>query len=137
MKTYLSPIDAVALAIFHYEGQRPGNRNYRNNNPGNLRDSSVPHSMDPDGYCIFASFVAGFTAAAEDLRAKFRGTNSHGLGPSSTLLDLFRVYAPSGDNNAPDTYAEFVAGWLSEAYGKPLTVMATLGDVMNLGMMVQ
>lgn len=137
MKTYLSPIDAVALAIFHYEGQRPGNRNYRNNNPGNLRDSSVPHSMDPGNYCIFASFVAGFTALTEDLRAKFRGNNSHGLGPSSTLLDLFNTYAPSSDNNVPEKYAESVAAWLSEAYGKPLTVMVTLGDVMNLGGLTQ
>lgn len=137
MKSYLTPIDAVALAIFHYEGQRPGNRNYRNNNPGNLRASGVPHSMDPDGYCIFASFVAGFMADTDDLRAKFRGNNSHGLGPSSTLLDLFKVYAPTADNNAPETYAEFVAAWLSEAYGKPLTVMATLGEVMNLGGLTQ
>jgi hypothetical protein len=118
-------LDALALAIFAYEGSIPGQRAYRNCNPGNLRSSAAAIGMDEKGYCIFGSFVAGFNALLADLTAKVSGRNTHGLGPDSTLEDLFRVYAPSADNNDPERYATFVAVRLAQSYDVVLSEKET------------
>lgn len=107
----------MAQAIYAYEGNRPPDRAYRNNNPGDLRDSAIEHEMDSGGYCVFASFVRGYMALKDDLLAKMNGNDAHDLDPSSSLLEVFQVYAPAGDNNAPAHYADFVALWLNRTYG--------------------
>lgn len=109
-------IDAIALAIFKFEGDKPGDRAYRNCNPGNLRATGNGESHDAQGYRTFPLFVAGYRALMLDLECKISGHNVHELGPESTLLDLFRVYAPSDDHNAPANYSRFVADWLRRTY---------------------
>ncbi len=101
----------LAAAIKRYEGWKPGSRSWRNRNPGNLR-SSPYEVMKVDGFSSFSSDHQGMVALMWDLYAKCNGRTSTRLGPKSTLEDLFAIYAPSGDDNNPDEYAEAVAGEL-------------------------
>lgn len=125
----MNGLDALALAICWREGPlKPPNRSFRNCNGGNLRSPSSP-AHDSGGYSIYPNFIAGFTALLADLTDKFTGNNSHGLGPTSTLLDLMNVYAPGQDGNDPSSYAAFCAGWIALAIRKPITVSSTLASI--------
>jgi hypothetical protein len=120
-------IEALFDAIQYVEGHEPGDISKRNRNPGNLRGSSLPHTIDSGGYCVFPSILEGTQALLLDLRAKLGG--SHGLKPESTLDDLFDVYAPRVDKNDPSAYAITVAQWCSKAIGKQITHSSTLKEV--------
>lgn len=109
-------IEAMADAIYAYEGNRPPDRAYRNRNPGNLRANPSTQTNDGEGYRVFPTFAVGYQALLDDIRAKVSGQNAHGLGAQSTLWDFFRVYAPSQDGNDPVAYADVVADWLHECY---------------------
>lgn len=115
-------LDAMAQAIYAYEGNRAGERAYRNNNPGNLRSSFLSGAQsDAEGYRIYSGFIEGYTDLRNDVLAKITGRNTHGLDLDSDLDDFFNVYAPSDDHNQPLIYASFVAHWLSKSYGEVFT----------------
>lgn len=109
-------LDALAGAIYRFEGDGPGMRAQRNCNPGNLRPQSTDQARDDEGYRIFQNFVTGYNALLHDLASKIIGQNSHGLNMDSKLIDLFSVYAPAGDSNAPQKYTDFVVKWLQGTY---------------------
>lgn len=125
----MNGIDAVATAIMDREGFRPGTRSFRNNNPGNLRGPAVGIPEDDKGFLILADFITGYERLWDDLFDKFTGHNDHGLGPASTVLDLFNVYAPSADGNDTNAYASFVAAWCADALAKPITIASPLSDI--------
>ncbi len=129
--TNVLPIDALAMAIFHYEGQKPTDRNMRNNNPGNLRASPLPNAKDAGGYCVFESFGVGWAALLEDISRQFAGDENTRLGPTSTLYQFFEVYAPARDHNWPLAYAHFVAAWLTEALERPIATSSTLAEIQG------
>lgn len=125
-------LDALAQAIWYYEGHHPGDRNMRNNNPGNLRNpTGGDHPADPEGYLIFESFTAGYQALLMDLQAKITGQNRHGLDQNSDLEEFFSVYAPSHDHNQPKIYAGFVAHWLGLTYGKVFYPTNSFSYILN------
>lgn len=128
--TMTNGLEATALAIFCFESGHlndPTVPAVRNLNPGNLE---LPGSTrDAHGYTIFPDFVSGYAALLRELWSKFSGNNSHGIGPSSTLLALFNIYAPPSDNNPTNSYAEFVAGWVTKALGRPITISSPLSDI--------
>lgn len=123
-------LDALALAIYRYEGDGPGMRAQRNCNPGNLRPQSADQARDEAGYRIFPNFVTGYQALQHDLASKIVGQNTHGLNMDSSLIDLFSVYAPAGDGNDPQKYTDFVVKWLQATYHNfnigPLTTFREL-----------
>lgn len=82
--------------------QSQGNLPQRNNNPGNLKDTS-------GSFKVFSSPEQGFQALKNDLMAKMTGATSTGLTANSSLLDFSKVYAPSSDNNNPTQYAQNLA----------------------------
>jgi hypothetical protein len=125
----MDPIEALADAIMRREGWSAGSRSERNRNPGNLRDSPYANGHDADGYATFAGMVEGYTGLCADLRRKFSGRNTHGLNGDSTLLQLFEVYAPADDNNAPLLYAVFVGRWLTTALGQDIQSSTTLREI--------
>ena len=128
----MNGIDCIATAIMWREGApgfKPGARSFKNMNPGNLRSPDWP-THDAGGFDVYGDFIAGYESLTGDLEDKFQtGKNAHGLGPQSTLADLFKIYAPTEDANDPASYALFVAAWVGVALGLPVTVNTLLGDI--------
>jgi len=100
-----------------------GTRAWKNNNPGNIKFTAYTQKAfgalraDDKGFAVFRDYQHGFVALCEFLRncasnklRMYRGTMS--------LVDFFRVYAPSGDSNDPDHYARVVA----KAIGVPASI---------------
>lgn len=128
----MNPLDAMALAMFADESghlENPTVPAIRNLNPGNLRLSGG--TSDAGGYTVFTDFISGYSALLRELKSKFSGNNSHGIGQESTLLELFNIYAPPSDNNPTNAYAEFVANWVSRALGKTITPQTLLKDIWS------
>ena len=132
----VSGLEATADAIMWFEGA-PGwkpftatgtpVRSYTNRNPGNLRLEG--RTADDRGYTIFPDLPTGYAALLRELQSKFSGNNSHGIGPSSTVLELFDIYAPPSDDNPTNAYAGFVADWVGRVLGKSITVNSPLSDI--------
>jgi len=78
----------------------------RNNNPGNLKDPKT------GTFRQFSSPQEGYGALLNDLQAKKTGTTTTGVGPSSTLADFAKVYAPESDNNNPAQYTANIANYM-------------------------
>jgi len=109
-------LSQFAKAIQTHEGYFKGSRSYRNNNPANFRSTPYTKALgetgkDPQGFCIFPSYVVGFNAlktflqdACSDRLKRYRGT--------MTLYEFFEVYAPSSDDNNPHQYADFVVKYI-------------------------
>lgn len=96
----VSKLDELCLAIRDYEG-KPGDLNYRNNNPGNVRGRNgkfLKFTTMEEGMNYLKDYVR--RAATGEHRAYKKGC---------TLLQFFKVYAPSNDNNNPDAYAKHIA----------------------------
>lgn len=89
---------------------REGSLSYRNQNPGNLRWSPFQAGVR-NNFSYFNSYEEGREALLHQLRIAGTGKSSVYL-PDMTLLQFFEVYAPSGDNNFPQQYAKFVAGYM-------------------------
>lgn len=123
----INGLEAVADAIMQFEGWKIGSRSYKNRNPGNLRLQG--RTTDDHGYTIFPDLPTGYAALLRELQSKFSGNNSHGIGPSSTLLGLFNIYAPPSDNNPTNAYAQFVADWVARATDKPITIESELCNI--------
>jgi hypothetical protein len=104
----MNKLDRFCEAIMAFEGWEPGSRSYRNCNPGNLR-RSVIQAGTAGGYALLDRFAHGWGALVADVSSKCSGRTATTLTPASTILEFFRVYAPSSDNNHPETYAKFVA----------------------------
>jgi hypothetical protein len=106
----------LALAILMQEGWKTpcaenqwlGSRSWRNNNPGNLRASKFASACD-GGFAKFETSAEGFLALQWDLIQKCKGNTTSELTGESTLYDLICTWAPKGDGNDPDTYANAVA----------------------------
>lgn len=108
-KLSMNKLDTFCLAIRNYEGS-PGDRNYRNNNPGNARyyyGGYLPiygHvGMDKDGFAVFKDYDTGYLYLKNLVKHKIE------VHPDWTISDFFHVYAPTADSNDPDAYAFFVA----------------------------
>jgi len=86
---------------------------YRINNPGNLRPyygykGKVHDAGDAGLFMEFDDVEAGMAALRHDINVKITGGSSF-VQPTDSIGRLFKVYAPSTDNNDPEAYAKFVA----------------------------
>lgn len=98
-----------AREIANFEGfNKPGSVAQRNNNPGNLRGGPGATGTDAQGYAIFPDVQTGL-AALEDL---IKRRAAQGL----TVQEFFggkpgtyAGYAPAGDKNNPQQYADTVS----------------------------
>ena len=125
----ITGLEAMADAGMHQEGWYPGSLSYDNRNPGNLRSSPNPHTMDKNKLCVFNTFIEGYAALLLEYKCKVTGNNEHHIGPDSTLDELYDVYAPRSDHNNPNTYAIDVAIWCTKALNRPITHSTTLRAV--------
>lgn len=108
----LSPLEHFCLAIRDYEG-KPGDLNYQNNNPGNCRCSSVGY-LPKYGKVLCVKTASGMFAKFPTYQLGWEylmalvveRIHQH---PDWTILDFFKNYSPSTDNNNPARYAAYVA----------------------------
>lgn len=122
----VSRLEALADAIMAFEGWHPGDRPYRNRNPGDLRSSPYQNEKDQGGYVVFTRFALGYEALLRDLYDKCVGKTVTSLGRTSTLYDLVNVWAPTSDHNDPNRYAEFVARFIATALNMKITLETPL-----------
>jgi len=126
----ITGLEAFCDAITHQEGWYPGTPSYQNRNPGNLIASPFAKQKDEHGFCIFPDFITGYNALKWDIAGKATGKNDLGLGPATTIYELFAKYAPAKAGNAPLVYAVNVASWCAHATGRALTRDSTLSAAM-------
>jgi hypothetical protein len=129
----MNGIDALCLAVFLYESgfaKDPTVPAIKNNNPGNLRSPGWK-VHDLKGYDVYPDFETGFGHLYDDLQDKLSGHNSHGLGQTSTVAELFKIYAPAEDANDPASYAAFAAGYVQRALGRTVTVQSPLSAIWS------
>lgn len=114
----------MAEAIRDYEG-KPGDRNYINNNPGNLRGGqwSLAIGFDDKRFCIFKTMEDGMFTLRVMLTNCALG-KSQVYKPTDSLVNFFSKYAPSSDNNNPQSYATFI--------GKRMAVNPFTWQIKNL-----
>jgi hypothetical protein len=120
-----SLLTKFCIAIRDYEGQ-PGDLNYRNNNPGNCRFSSVGYSSiygdvkkDSRGFAIFPTYELGFLYLTNLIKEKISAN------PEQSILQFFHIYAPSSDKNDPDTYASWVANQIGLSAQTHIKILLT------------
>jgi hypothetical protein len=126
----MNRIEDWALQIQKHEGYYPGSASYRNNNPGNFRCTSLVMGEFGATKCVnnlavFPTYEMGFNAlktfltyACTDQLRSYRS--------SMTLLDFYKVYAPSSDNNNPLNYATQVANGLG------VNINTTIGELYEV-----
>ena len=123
----MSTVQQWAQAITQYEsGGNPNARNFRNNNPGNLRGTNFAGQVgvDSGGFAIFGTLDAGQAALERDLTAKVSKY------PDWSLLDVMRRYLgggpgvdpPAGEGSAQN-YAGYVASQLGVSPDDPLATI--------------
>lgn len=109
----MNKIEEWASAIKKHEGWFDGSASKRNNNPGNFRCSSLVMGELGATKCVnnlavFPDYETGWKALKQFLiyacTDKLRSYKS-----TMTILDFYKVYAPSSDNNNPLNYATCVA----------------------------
>lgn len=106
-------IQSLAEAITDYEG-KPGDRNYRNNNPGNLKDADGRLTdkdwtkgwgaigLDSERFYIFDTWAHGFAALIHLLLMRVKQHSDW------SILDLMMSYAPPSENDT-ERYAQTLA----------------------------
>lgn len=102
----------------------------RNHNPLNIRKgNNWKGEVEPDhnrNYEAFESDQYGFRAGARILKSY----NKRGL---NTLEKIIGVFAPHGDNNDPDHYANMVSKWT----GIPKTAAIDVNNADQLATVLQ
>lgn len=99
----------ICQAITDFEG-KPGDRNYINNNPGNVKYSTVGYlpkygevKKDNRNFAIFKDYETGWLYLKNLVLDKCK------RHPEWNLVSFFKEYAPASDDNQPEVYASFVA----------------------------
>lgn len=116
----ISMLEHFCVALRDYEG-KPGDLNYRNNNPGNCRCSSVGYLKKygdvkcVNGFAKFPTYELGWEYLLALIKSKIK---QH---PTWTIRDLMRHYAPVEDNNDPDRYAAYLASRLAVTPDYPMS----------------
>lgn len=84
----------------------------RNNNPWNIKDTQFWNVIwvGKNNMAQFATPEDWFDALVEKI--KYNQTNSNSKYYWKTILEYFKIYAPSSDGNNPNAYANSVAKWL-------------------------
>lgn len=83
----------------------------RNFNPGNLRVWGEQETRD--GFAVFDSPEEGWAALQKQLD-RYKQGKTPGTSGDMTLLEAMQKYAPSSDNNNPDSYARNIVQQISQ-----------------------
>ncbi len=124
-------LDQLAQYMSNVEGNAPGDRAVRNNNPLNLMYAGQQGAVGKDsaGFAIFATPADGLTAGKRQIQLDLdRGHDAIGR-PTTTLNELIASWAPAGDGNNPGAYAANVAAQAGVDAGASLAQLLSSGDV--------
>lgn len=93
----------------------------RNNNPWNIKDNDFWNVLwhDERGFAKFATPEDWFDALVEKIM--FNQTNPKSRYYGKTILEYFKLYAPSADGNNPLAYAQSVAKQLWVSVNTPIS----------------
>ena len=123
-----SGLDLISQAIYQYEGAQPGDVNFDNMNPGNLR-SAPGQTGSNRGYATFGSFTDGWQALQNYIASH---ANAH---PGWDFYDFFQNYLGQTqggpaitDQGNSDAYAEYVAQYLQVAPTMPVSAFLQGGS---------
>ena len=125
----MNKITEFAWNITAFEGFENGTASVTNRNPGNLRFNAYTESLgatvaSPAGFARFPNFQTGFQALVQFLTDAANGKNSS-YKLEMTIMEFFAVFAPSSDDNNPNSYAANVCTRM----GIPLTT--TLSSLLS------
>jgi len=102
----------LCLGLRDFEG-KPGDQNYRLNNPGNCRwnlSGYMPMYGDvrrsPNGFATFPTYELGWLYLQNMIKGQIHKR------PNQTLLGFMTRYAPESDNNPTLAYTKFLAARL-------------------------
>lgn len=100
-------LEQFCLAIRDFEG-KPGDQNYRLNNPGNARWNPSGYmpmygivEKSPNGFAIFSTYALGWLYLMNMIRGQIHKR------PNSTILEFMTRYAPPVENPTV-AYATFI-----------------------------
>lgn len=106
-------LEDFCLALRDFEG-KPGDLNYKNNNPGNCRFNESGYlpiygnvKRDRNGFAIFPTYELGWLYLKNMVKGQIHKR------PNETLLQFMHRYAPPADNNPTEAYVNFIAKRLS------------------------
>lgn len=103
----------LANAIAQFEGWLvPGSLAQRNNNPGNLRASSLAVGTDANGFAIFPDAATGMQALVNQIQLD--------AGRGLDLSGFMTKYAPPSENDT-SSYLSYVASKIGVMPDTPLT----------------
>lgn len=116
-----STMQEMEQAIFQFEGGQPGDINFDNMNPGNLK-SGPGMTGTNRGYATFNSFTGGFAALQDWI------TRHAAQHPDWDFYDMMSYYlrgsttAPTSDAQGnSDSYADYVAQYLGVPATTPVS----------------
>jgi hypothetical protein len=119
-------LEAIADAIYRFNGAGATCVAYRNRNPGLLRRPTKSYAYDSNGDCVFESFVEGYNALLHDLESKIFHRGSPPLNFHSPLRDLLVLHARDEIPFRGEECAISVARWLCAVYDRSeITPMTT------------
>jgi hypothetical protein len=123
-------IDALAVGIARAEGYFVrGSLPNRNNNPGDLRDTSgklyPKYPKDRQGYVQFPDTATGWQALKNDLRIKLTGKSKTGFIPGWTFDQFADLWASTSPENQRRAWARTVASAVGNAFNMPAYDVST------------
>jgi hypothetical protein len=116
-------VKLLALAQSVVEGYNPGTAAYRNNNPGNLRSVSGPFKQ-------FSTLQEGAQAMLDYIERANSKQNKAYL-KANTLIEYINVYAPSEDQNDPNSYTASILGYFKKVGINQFNADSQLKDIIN------
>ena len=101
-------LENLCLALRDFEG-KPGDQNYRLNNPGNCRYNPTGYlkkygtvGRSKNGFAIFETYDLGWLYLREMIKNQIK------KNPTWTLRDFIYNYAPPEDENPTENYGRFL-----------------------------
>ena len=112
LEEHIMPPKIIKLATFirDYEG-KPGDKNYRNNNPGNARWNPTGYlakygkvTKSADNFAIFPTYEQGWNYLCNMLLNWAKGGRAEW-----SIERLMKSYAPTEDDNDPVAYSNHIS----------------------------
>ena len=113
-------LENLCLALRDFEG-KPGDQNYRLNNPGNCRYNEGGYlpmygvvGRSKNGFAIFETYEIGWLYLKNMIKNQIK------KNPTWTLRDFIYNYAPPEDENPTENYGRFLGKRLGVDMSFPL-----------------